>query len=72
MMNNFGITVETLCENEDGSNTVTVDLTDEFKEWFIFMEGLEEWSEDHFQKWFLKTLEEYLERNEKNDDSGRE
>lgn len=64
-----GITVETLCENEDGSTTVTVDLSDTFKDWYMFTYGLKKWDEDHFQRWFLNTLDHYLGTHEKNNDS---
>jgi hypothetical protein len=56
----FGIAVKSYKKNEDGSVDMQVDLTEKFKNWFMYMQGLEEWNEEHFKKWFLKTLGDYI------------
>ena len=68
----FGITVKTLNKNDDGSVDVAVQVTEPFKKWFMFMNKLESWDEDYFQKWFLGSLGDFIgENHETNDDSGR-
>ena len=56
----LGITVKTLRKNDDGSVDVNVELTEQFKEWFMYMHGLNNWNEDYFQQWFLKSLGDYI------------
>tara|TARA_R110002020_G_scaffold88000_5_gene216475 strand:- start:68 stop:286 length:219 start_codon:yes stop_codon:yes gene_type:complete len=56
----FGITVKSYKTNTDGSVDMQVDLTDKFKNWFMYMHRLEEWNEKYFNKWFLKTLGDYI------------
>jgi len=57
---NLGITVKTLRENADGSVDVNVDLTEQFKDWFMYMHGLHTWDEEAFQAWFLKSLDDFI------------
>jgi len=59
-LRNFGISVKSYRENEDGSVDMQVDLTEKFKNWFMYMHRLEEWDEKYFEKWFLKTLGDYI------------
>jgi hypothetical protein len=49
-----------LRENEDGSVDVNVDLTEQFKDWFMYMHGLHTWDEEAFQAWFLKSLDDFI------------
>jgi hypothetical protein len=56
----FGIAVKSYKKNEDGSVDMQVDLTDKFKNWFMYMHRLEVWDEEYFNKWFLKTLGDYI------------
>ena len=56
----FGIKVKSYKTNADGSVDMKVDLTDKFKNWFMYMHRLEEWNEKYFNKWFLKTLGDYI------------
>ena len=59
-LRNFGITVKSYKNNEDGSVDMQVDLTEKFKSWFMYMHRLEEWNEESFNKWFLKTIGDYI------------
>jgi len=59
-LRNFGISVKSYRENEDGSVDMQVDLTEKFKNWFMYMHRLEEWDEKYFEKWLLKTLGDYI------------
>ena len=59
-LRNFGISVKSYRENEDGSVDMQVDLTEKFKNWFMYMQRLEEWDEKYFEKWLLKTLGDYI------------
>lgn len=52
--------MKTLCQNDDGSTDVTVDLDDSFKRWFMYMHNLYEWDEKYFEQWFLNTLGDYI------------
>ena len=56
----FGIAVKSYKKNEDGSVDMQVDLTEKFKNWFMYMHSLEEWDEKHFKTWMLKTLGDYI------------
>ena len=68
------IYVESISDNEDGSANVQLNCSDEFIEWFIKDNKLEEWDQELFQKWFeeaitetIKTMEDST-KNEKNPD----
>ena len=66
----FNIKVKRIKENEDGSTNLTFNMTPHFQEWFCFFQGIEEWDQKIFEEWVLKTLEEYLEReNETSNDN---
>ena len=56
----FGITVKSYKTNADGSVDMKVDLTEKFKNWFMYIQNLEKWNEEHFNKWFLKTIGDYI------------
>ena len=60
LMSRFGIEVQTISENEDGSVNVKVDVNERFKEWFMYMHGLHTWDEEAFQAWFLKSLDDFI------------
>jgi len=63
----FDITVSEVVENEDGSATLSLQLSDEFKSWFKEEQGLKRWSHKRFEKWFHKKLSERLELGEAED-----
>jgi len=45
-------------------------MTPQFQEWFCFFHGIDEWDRQIFEEWVLKTLGEYLEReNETSNDN---
>ena len=48
-------------ENDDGTMSVRLDVSDEFIEWFLETEGLEEWDDDYFQDWFIEAIRETLD-----------
>ena len=60
LMSRFGIEVQTINKNEDGSVDVKVDVNERFKEWFMYMHRLPQWDEDYFEQLFLKTLGDYV------------
>ena len=55
------IAISKITENEDGSATINLELSDEFKDWFKKEQGLKRWSHKRFEKWFHKNLAERLE-----------
>ena len=66
----FNIKVKRIKENEDGSTNLTFNMTPHFEEWFCFFHGIDEWDQKIFEEWVLKTLGEYVEKeNETSDDS---
>tara|TARA_R110002020_G_scaffold363030_1_gene575336 strand:- start:5 stop:142 length:138 start_codon:yes stop_codon:yes gene_type:complete len=45
-------------------------MTPQFQEWFCFFQGIDKWDRQIFEEWVLKTLGEYLEReNETSNDN---
>ena len=52
------LSVREVVDNDDGSSTCTVALSEEFIEWFKKKEGLKRWSDKRFQKFFAHMLEE--------------
>ena len=66
----FNIKVKRIKENEDGSTNLTFKMTPQFEEWFCFFHGIEEWDQKIFEEWVLKTIGEYVEReNETSNDN---
>ena len=66
----FNIKVKRIKENEEGSTNLTFDMTPHFQEWFCFFQGIDKWDRQIFEEWVLKTLGEYLEReNETSNDN---
>ena len=73
MTDKFNIKVSRTRENDDGTTSLTFEMTPHFQEWFCFFHGIEEWDQKIFEKWVLKTLGEYVgAANETSDDSRRE
>jgi len=58
---NFKITVEEVIEHEDGSATVVFEASDEFYDWWLKEEGLEEFDQTRFQEWFIKSVKAGLD-----------
>jgi len=70
MTETFNIKVKRIKENEDGSTSLTFDMTPQFQELFCFFHGIEEWDQKVFQEWVVKTIGEYVEReNETSNDN---
>jgi len=44
-------------DQPDGSTIVEIDISDEFTEWYVKEFELEEWDNEHFNKWFIDCLE---------------
>jgi len=51
------ITCKEVRENEDGSATIIFDVTDEFKENYMKMFNLTEWSLEHFEGTLSEAIE---------------
>lgn len=45
-----------IVENEDGTATVNLDISDEFQAWFKKSQDLQRWSPKRFEKWFVEAL----------------
>ena len=60
MENSPTFQVNEIIENEDGTATVKVEVTDDFKEWFKKEQGLQRWSEKRFEKWFSERLRNHV------------
>ena len=70
MTDKFNIKVSHTRENDDGTTSLTFKMTPHFQEWFCFFHGIDEWDQKIFEEWVLKTLGEYVEKeNETSDDS---
>ena len=52
----ISIKVSNVTHNEDGTADVEIEVTDEFIEWFKNKEGLKNWSQKRFQKFFNETV----------------
>lgn len=55
------ITVIDVVDNDDGTATINLDISDEFIDWFKKKEGLKRWSQKRFEKFFIRALTIYLE-----------
>ena len=64
MENSPTFQVNEIIENEDGTATVKVEVTDDFKEWFKKEQGLQRWSEKRFEKWFSERLRNQIKNQE--------
>ena len=64
MENSPTFQVNEIIENEDGTATVKVEVTDDFKEWFKKEQGLKRWSEKRFEKWFSERLRNQIKNQE--------
>ncbi len=64
MENSPTFQVNEIIENEDGTATVKVEVTDDFKEWFKKEQGLKRWSEKRFEKWFSERLRNHVAEQE--------
>ena len=64
MENSPTFQVNEITENEDGTATVKVEVTDDFKEWFKKEQGLQRWSEKRFEKWFSERLRNQIKSQE--------
>jgi len=57
---NFKVKVVDIQENNDGSGTVNLEMSQEFMDWFKDREGLKRWSDKRFNKFFTKNLQKFL------------
>ena len=57
---NFKVKVVDIQENNDGSGTVNLEMSQEFMDWFKDREGLKRWSDKRFNKFFTKNLHKFL------------
>ena len=57
---NFKLKVLEVSENEDGTATINVEMSEEFMKWFKEREGLKRWSDNRFNKFFTKNLQKFL------------
>ena len=57
---NFKLKVLEVSENEDGTATINVEMSEEFMKWFKEREGLKRWSDKRFNKFFTKNLQKFL------------
>mgnify|MGYP003110309913 CR=1 FL=1 len=57
---NFKVKIVGVKENEDGSGTVNVEMSEEFMNWFKEQQGLKRWSNKRFHKFFTQTFQKYL------------
>jgi hypothetical protein len=62
------IQISEVVENEDGTSTIMMHLTDEFKDWFKKEHNLKRWSEKRFAKWFVESLENHAIAEEISDE----
>ena len=56
----FNVKVVDIQENNDGSGTVNIEMSQEFMNWFKEREGLKRWSDKRFHKFFTKNLQKFL------------
>lgn len=47
-------------DEEDGSATVVIEASDEFKSRFCEVHGLVKFSEEKFQQWFLEVIDAHV------------
>lgn len=47
-------------ENDDGTANVSLEVNEEFVDWFKKREGLKRWSNKRFQKFFTENLQNLL------------
>jgi len=59
-----GIRVLEVRDEVDGSATVVMDVDPEFVEWFCHRHGLEKFSQDKFNEWFLEVLSDYIKKQQ--------
>ena len=59
-----GIRVLEIRDEVDGSATVVMDVDPEFVEWFCQHYGLEKFSQDKFNEWFLEVLSDYIKKQQ--------
>jgi hypothetical protein len=48
-------------EHDDGTLNVQLEVSEEFKEWFQDLKGIDEWDDDKFSEWFCGILRAYLD-----------
>ena len=57
----WSVTIKEIVEKPDGTFDVTMDVPDNFKEWFMEWQGLKRWSEKRFQKIMSGVIKEHIE-----------
>lgn len=56
----WSVAIKEVTERSDGSYDVTMDVPDDFKEWFMKWQGLKRWSEKRFQKIMSGVIKEHI------------
>ena len=56
----FKLKVLDINENDDGTGTVNIEMSQEFMNWFKDREGLKRWSDKRFQRFFTTNLQKFL------------
>jgi hypothetical protein len=49
--------IEEILNNEDGTDTVVMDLSDEFVSFFCDLKGIQEFDKELFNEWFLEAIQ---------------
>ena len=58
---NFKLKILEINENENGTATINIEMSQEFMNWFKEREGLKRWSNKRFQKFFTTNLQKFLD-----------
>jgi|TARA_Y100000310_G_scaffold150201_3_gene149626 hypothetical protein len=53
--------VEEVIEHEDGTATIVFDASDEFYDWWIEDQELEEFDQEKFEAWFIDSLKKGMD-----------
>jgi hypothetical protein len=64
--------IEEILNNEDGTDTVVMDLSDEFVSFFCDLKGIQEFDKELFNEWFLEAIQTAVDahRNKENQGNG--
>tara|TARA_Y100000296_G_scaffold86644_1_gene127137 strand:+ start:1153 stop:1482 length:330 start_codon:yes stop_codon:yes gene_type:complete len=54
-----------IIDNDDGTSEIVFEITDEFKDWFKKCFGLKRWSNKRFQKELVEAIQDYIEKETK-------
>ena len=62
--------IEEILNNEDGTATVVMDLSDEFVSFFCDLKGIPKFDKELFNEWFLEILQAHLAGNKTKENQG--